>query len=366
MNRPTDNRTLLRMLDIRTPIIQAPMAGVGTPALAAAMSNAGGLGSLGVGATNADGARKMIRDTRALTDRPFNVNLFCHRPARADAAVERAWLDWLAPAFREQGATPPASLSEIYTSFVEDDAMLVMLIEEKPAVVSFHFGLPSDKAIGMLKRAGITLFATATHPDEARQIAAAGIDAIVAQGIEAGGHRGVFESTERDDRLGTFALTRLLVREFSLPVIAAGGIMDGDGIAAALALGAQAAQLGTAFVACPETSIDDGYRRAILGDASRHTTFTSAISGRIARGIANRLTALGDDPHAPATPAYPIAYDAGKALHAAAKANGEFGYGAQWAGQAASLVRALPAAELFATFEHEMRAAITRLQHAID
>ncbi|MGU7812866.1 NAD(P)H-dependent flavin oxidoreductase [Burkholderia sp. AW49-1] len=366
MNRPTDNRTLLRTLGIRTPIIQAPMAGVSTPALAAAVSNAGGLGSLGVGATNADGARKMIRDTRALTDRPFNINLFCHQPARADAAVERAWLDWLAPAFREQGAMPPASLSEIYTSFVADDAMLAMLIEEKPAVVSFHFGLPSDEAIAVLKRAGITLFASATNPDEARQIAAAGIDAIVAQGIEAGGHRGVFDPTAADDRLGTFALTRLLVRECALPVIAAGGIMDGDGIAAALALGAQAAQLGTAFVACPETSIDDGYRRAILGGAARRTTFTTAISGRIARGIANRLTALGDDPHAPATPAYPIAYDAGKALHAAAKANGEFGYGAQWAGQAAMLARSLPAAELVATLERETRAAIARLQHALD
>ncbi|RQR87505.1 MULTISPECIES: nitronate monooxygenase family protein [unclassified Burkholderia] len=366
MNRPTDNRTLLRTLGVRTPIIQAPMAGVSTPALAAAVSNAGGLGSLGVGATNADGARKMIRDTRALTDRPFNINLFCHQPARADAAVERAWLEWLAPVFREYGATPPPGLSEIYTSFVADDAMLAMLLEEKPAVVSFHFGLPSDEAIAMLKRAGITLFASATHPDEARQIAAAGIDAIVAQGIEAGGHRGVFDSTAHDDRLGTFALTRLLVRECALPVIAAGGIMDGDGIAAALALGAQAAQLGTAFVACPETSIDDGYRRAILGDAAHRTTFTTAISGRVARGIANRLTALGDDPHAPATPAYPIAYDAGKALHAAAKAKGEFGYGAQWAGQAAPLVRSLPTAELFATLERETRAAIARLQHALD
>ncbi|KUZ07829.1 2-nitropropane dioxygenase [Burkholderia diffusa] len=361
-----DHRTLLRTLGIRTPIIQAPMAGVSTPALAAAVSNAGGLGSLGVGATNADGARKMIRDTRALTDRPFNVNLFCHQPARADAAVERAWLDWLAPAFREQGVTPPASLSEIYTSFVADDAMLTMLVEEKPAVVSFHFGLPSDEAIAVLKRAGVTLFASATNPDEGRQIAAAGIDAIVAQGIEAGGHRGVFDSTAHDDRLGTFALTRLLVRECALPVIAAGGIMDGDGIAAALALGAQAAQLGTAFVACPETSIDDGYRRALLGDAARRTTFTTAISGRIARGIANRLTALGDDPHAPATPAYPIAYDAGKSLHAAAKANGEFGYGAQWAGQAAPLARSMPAAELFATLERETRAAIAHLQRALD
>lgn len=366
MTDSTDRRTLLRQLRIRFPIVQAPMAGVSTPALAAAVSNAGGLGSLGVGATNADGARKMIRDTRALTDRPFNINVFCHRPARADAAVERAWLDWLAPAFREYGANPPESLSEIYTSFVVDDALQAVLIDEKPAVVSFHFGLPSADVIAALKRAGVTLFATATNLDEARQIAAAGIDAIVAQGIEAGGHRGVFDTTAHDDRLGTFALTRLIVRECALPVIAAGGIMDGDGIAAALALGAQAAQLGTAFVACAETSIDDGYRRAILGDAARRTTFTTAISGRLARGIANRLTALGDDARAPAIPSYPIAYDAGKALHAAAKAKGEFGYGAQWAGQGAPLARSMPAADLFATLERETRAGIARLQHVLD
>ncbi|PCE24750.1 NAD(P)H-dependent flavin oxidoreductase [Burkholderia ubonensis] len=362
MNTSPEHSPLLHRLGIRAPIIQAPMAGTSTPALAAAVSNAGGLGSLGLGATNTDGARKMIRDTRALTERPFNVNVFCHRPATADAAVERAWLDWLAPVFAQYDATPPAALSEIYTSFVADRAMQQMLVDERPAVVSFHFGLPPADVIDALKRAGIALFATATNLDEARQIAAAGIDAVVAQGIEAGGHRGVFDSTAADDRLGAFALTRLLVSERALPVIATGGIMDGAGIAAALALGAQAAQLGTAFVACPETSIDDGYRRAILGEAARRTTLTTAISGRAARSMANRLTELGAAPDAPRTPAYPIAYDAGKALHAAAKAKGEFGYGAQWAGQAAPLARALPAAELFAQLERELRDAIERLQ----
>ena len=359
-----NDRAWLQRLGIRMPIIQAPMAGVSTPALAAAVSNAGGLGSLGVGATNADGARKMIRETRSLTGKPFNVNVFCHQPAVANAAVERAWNDWLAPVFSRYGATPPAALSEIYTSFVVDRAMQQMLIEEKPAVVSFHFGLPSADVIAALKRAGITLLASATSVDEAARVADAGVDAIVAQGIEAGGHRGVFDPEVTDDRLGTFALTRLIVNEGRLPVIAAGGIMDGAGIAAALALGAQAAQLGTAFVACAETSIDDGYRRAILSDAARHTTLTTAISGRPARALANRFTALGDDPQAPRVPAYPIAYDAGKALHAAAKAKGEFGYGAQWAGQAAALVRALPAAELVARLEQETRQSIERL-HAL-
>lgn len=362
MSTQTDDRALLRSLGIQKPIIQAPMAGVTTPALAAAVSNAGALGSLGVAAMNAENARKAIHQTRELTANPFNINVFCHRPATADAAVERAWLEWLAPVFEQYGATPPQTLSEIYTSFVVDKSMQAMLLEEKPAVVSFHFGLPPDAVIAELKHAGMRLLASATNLDEAAAAVEAGVDAIVAQGIEAGGHRGVFDTTTRDDRLGTFALTRLLASEFDVPVIAAGGIMDGAGIAAALALGAQAAQLGTAFVACPETAIDEGYRSALLGDAARHTAFTAAISGRLARSIVNRFTTLGEDPKAPRTPSYPITYDAGKALNAAAKAKGEFGYGAQWAGQAAALARALPAAELVAQLERETRERIERLQ----
>ncbi|WP_322101562.1 nitronate monooxygenase [Paraburkholderia sp. J41] len=364
MSIQANGGALLRALGIHKPIIQAPMAGVSTPALAAAVSNAGALGSLGLGAMNAQTARKTIRETRELTGKPFNVNLFCHRPATPDAAVERAWLDWLEPAFRQYGATPPQKLAEIYTSFVADDAMQAMLLEERPAVVSFHFGLPPDAVIGALKRAGVVLLACATNLDEAQAAVEAGVDALVAQGAEAGGHRGTFDATARDDRLGTFALTRLLVENFEVPVIAAGGVMDGAGIAAALALGAQAAQLGTAFVACPETAIDDGYRRALLGDAARSTAFTAAISGRVARSLANRFTALGERADAPRPPAYPIAYDAGKALNAAAKARGEFGYGAQWAGQAAALARALPAAELVAQLEREARASIAALQSA--
>lgn len=362
MSHASGNGTLLNILGIAKPIIQAPMAGVTTPELAAAVSNAGGLGSLGVGAMNAEGARKAIRATRALTNKPFNVNVFCHEPAHADAAVEKAWREWLEPAFAQFGATPPATLNEIYTSFLVDRDMQTMLAEERPAVVSFHFGLPAADTMAELRRAGIKLFAAATNLDEARQAEAAGVDAVVAQGIEAGGHRGIFDPNAADERLGTFALTRLLVRALSVPVIAAGGIMDGAGIVAALALGAQAAQLGTAFVAAAETSIDEGYRRALLSEAAQHTTFTKAISGRIARSMVNRFTALGDDPQAPNSPAYPIAYDAGKALHAAAKAKGEYGYGAQWAGQAAALARALPAAQLFAQLEHEMRDCLKQMR----
>ncbi|MGN6692039.1 MAG: NAD(P)H-dependent flavin oxidoreductase, partial [Sphingopyxis sp.] len=203
-------RHLTEMLGIDLPIVQAPMAGVSSPAMAAAASDAGALGSIGVGATDADGARAMMAAVRARTARPFNVNLFCHRPAVADAAVERAWIDRFRPLFADYDAEPPARLSEIYRSFVEDEAMLRMLIEERPAVVSFHFGLPPAEAIGALRDAGIVLLATATNLAEAEAIAGSGVDAIVAQGWEAGGHRGMFDPDAEDDRLGAIALTRLL------------------------------------------------------------------------------------------------------------------------------------------------------------
>src|SRR5437763_3583607 len=348
----------LRKLGIELPIIQAPMAGVSTPEMAAAVSNAGGLGSVGVGSVDAEATRRMIAAVRSRTDRPFNVNVFCHRPAAADAAREAAWLARLGPEFARYGAEPPVRLTEVYQSFLTDDAKLAVLVAERPAVVSFHFGLPARERIDALRAAGIVLLATATNLGEGTAIAAAGIDAVVAQGYEAGGHRGVFDPDGPDDRLGTLALTRLLVRKLDVPVIAAGGIMDGAGIAAALTLGAAAAQLGTAFIACPESSADAGYRAALLGPPAEHTVMTAAISGRPARCLANRFTALAAGVRREAIPDYPIAYDAGKALHAAAKAAGEFGYGAQWAGQGAPLARALPAAELVARLRSEMDRAL--------
>lgn len=340
--------TWFEQLGIPIPIVQAPMAGVATPELAAAVSNAGGLGSIGVGATDATGARAMVEATRARTDRPFNVNLFVHAAARPDAARERRWLAALRPLFEAQGAAPPDALRTIYTSFAEDAAMLAMLVAEAPPVVSFHFGIPTADRIAALRAAGCTLLATATSLSEARRIEAAGIDGIVAQGWEAGGHRGMFDPAEPDDRLGTFALTRLLSAQTGLPVIAAGGIMDGAGVRAALALGAVAAQLGTAFIACPESSADAAYRAALGGEGAHHTVMTSAISGRPARCLANRFTRWAVE-HPLDAPDYPIAYDAGKALNAAAKAAGEAGYGAQWAGQGAPLHRVMPAADLLAT-----------------
>ena len=346
-------------LGLSHPLVQAPMAGVSTPLLAAAVANAGALGSIAVGATDVDGARRMIEELRARTERAFNVNLFVHQTAQADAKRESAWLDWLAPAFAEFGAVPPAALRTIYTSFADDPAMLEMLLETRPPVISFHFGLPPADMLAALRRCDILLMATATCLEEARAIEAAGIDIIVAQGFEAGGHRGMFDPARPDDALGTMALTRLLVRQCRLPVISAGGIMDGAGIAAALDLGAVAAQLGTAFIACPESAADDGYRMALTGPGAWHTSMTRLISGRPARALANRFTSLGGH-IAPPPPDYPIAYDAGKALHLAAKARGEHGFGAHWAGQGAPLARPMPAAELVGTLQRELSAFAPR------
>jgi len=326
--------------------------------MAAAVANTGALGSIGIGAADAETARGMIRAVRAKTDRPFNVNVFCNQPAAPDAVREAAWLARLAPEFARFGAEPPSRLTEIYSTFLTDDAKLTVLLAERPAVVSFHFGLPDRDRIEALRAAGIVLLATATNLDEGRTLVAAGIDAVVAQGHEAGGHRGVFDPAARDEQLGTVALVRLLVRNLDVPVIAAGGIMDGAGVVAALALGAEAAQLGTAFVACPESSADAGYRAALLGPGAASTVMTTAISGRPARCLANRFTAIGAGADRAAVPDYPIAYDAGKSLHAAAKARGEFGYGAQWAGQGAPFARALPAAELVARLRAEMEQAL--------
>ncbi|WP_075095118.1 NAD(P)H-dependent flavin oxidoreductase [Planctomyces sp. SH-PL14] len=350
--------TFLQRLGIERPIIQAPMAGVSTPEMAAAVSNAGGLGSIGVGAVDAEGTRRMIAAVRSKTDRPFNVNVFCHRPAVANAAREAAWLARLGPEFARYGAKPPARLTEIYESFLNDDARLAVLLEERPAIVSLHFGLPPRERIDALRTAGIILLASATSLAEGRAVAAAGVDAVVAQGYEAGGHRGVFDPDAADDCLGTVALTRLLATRLDLPVIAAGGIMDGAGIAASLMLGAVAAQLGTAFVACPESSADAGYRAALLGPPAERTVMTRVISGRPARCLANRFTALEQEGVRDAVPEYPIAYDAGKALHAAAKATGEFGYGAQWAGQGAPLARVMPAGELVRQLGSETERAL--------
>lgn len=344
----------LAKLGLRYPIIQAPMAGTSTPQLAAAVSNAGGLGSLGIASVSVEQARQAILDTRALTDRPFNVNVFCHQPGQQDPAREAAWLAHLAPLFAEVGAELPTGLNEIYKSFLADDEAFEMLLEQRPAVVSFHFGLPKASQIRALHDAGVFLLATATSLQEAQQIEQAGIDAIVAQGIEAGGHRGMFDPDAPDERLSTAVLVRLLARRTSLPIIAAGGIMDGRGIKAMLELGAVAAQLGTAFVSCPESAANGSYRKNLLSERAGSTRLTAALSGRPARGMVNRFIRFAEAAGSPPPAPYPMAYDAAKQLNTAAGKQGNFEFAAQWAGQGAPLSRAMPAAQLLATLVEEM------------
>ncbi len=350
--------TLLDLFGIRLPIVQAPMAGVSSPAMAAAVSEAGALGSIGIGASDAMGARAMIAAVREKSAGPLNVNVFCHRPAVANATVEMAWIERLRPSFEAFGVQPPTTLKEIYRSFVKDDAMLALLLDSRPSVVSFHFGMPPAAAIQALKGAGIVLMGSATSLMEARILVEGGIDVIIAQGWEAGGHRGVFDPDALDDQMGTMALTRLFARKIGKPVIAAGGIMDGAGIAAALHLGASAAQLGTAFIATDESLAEPAYRAALLSDAAHHTVMTRAISGRPARCLVNRFTSMGTSVASSDIPDYPIAYDIGKALHAAGKAKAEFGFGAQWAGQGAPLARSMPVARLVAVLAEELEQAI--------
>ncbi|SFL40533.1 NAD(P)H-dependent flavin oxidoreductase [Shimia aestuarii] len=346
---------IIAQLGLRWPIFQAPMAGVSTPAMAAAVSNAGGLGALGLGAAGVDAARAMIRETRGLTARPFNANFFCHDPARRDAGSEAAWLQALAPEFARFGASPPDRLHEIYTSFVADPAMYDMVLDEKPGVVSLHFGLPDPAWIKGLKEAGNLVLASATSLDEAHAAERAGVDAVVAQGIEAGGHRGMFDPDAPDEALTTDALVTRLVAGIGLPVIAAGGLMTGADVARVMGLGAVAAQLGTAFLDCTESAADAGYRAALRALHSQPPVLTKAISGRPARCLQNRFTEWGAGRDG--VPDYPVTYDAGKALHGVAKAQGEHGYGAHWAGTGVARTRHGEAAAILADIATEWRAA---------
>lgn len=346
--------SLLTLLGIRYPIIQAPMAGTATVALAAAVSNAGGLGGIGLGASTVEEAQRQISELKQATDKPFNINVFCHTTLPGDPARDQAWLNQLAPYFAEFGGEPPPSLTRAHPSFDHDPKMLAMLLAERPAVVSFHFGLPKPETIAALKAAGIKLLCCATRVGEARAIIAAGLDGIIAQGVEAGGHRGVFKP-EEDLELGLFGLLQLLTRQCSLPIIAAGGIMNGQGIAQALNMGASAAQLGTAFILCPESNASQAYRNELGSAKAFHTGITRAISGRPARGLINRLH-QDLNPIQAQVAGYPETYSAGKALHLAASQQGCHDFAPFWAGQGAPLARAMPAAELMKQLISELNA----------
>lgn len=341
---------LTQQLDIDYPIIQAPMAGVSTPELAAAVSDAGALGSLGLGSSAVEQAEALINQTRRLTTRPFNVNVFCHAPAIRDLQREAQWLARLRAEFARFGSLPPETLEEIYLSFQQQPRMAELLLDLTPAVVSFHFGVPERAVVDRLREKGIVTLASATSVAEALLAVEQGVDMVVAQGYEAGGHRGIFDPQAPDGQMSTFTLVQTLKRRIDIPLIAAGGVMDGAGVNSVMNLGADGAQLGTAFLLCPESAADAGYREAIKGATDGHTVLTSAISGRPARCLVNSWRAINDR-HL--VPDYPVAYDAGKALASAAKAQGDHQYGAHWAGQGVSLIRELPAAELIRTLVNE-------------
>ena len=342
----------LASLGLRYPLIQAPIAGIATPALCAAVSNAGALGSIGIGATDSSGARAMIHEVRKRTNRPFNVNVFTHATPHRNPGMEKAWLALLTDHFAATGSESPKQLQVIYASFLDDQAKVEMLIQEKIPFISFHFGLPSKAVIKALKEAGSILICTVTNMEEARKAEEGGMDILLAQGHEAGGHRGVFDLSRTDEQLSTFDLTRRLLDATKLPVIAAGGIMDGRRIAEVIHLGAAGAQLGTAFLLCPETRLDGAYQEALK--SIRSTQMTSFVSGRPARSLTSHFTRLENANPTMTPPDFPLSYSIGKALHAAPRKNGDHGYGAFWAGQGVQACREMPAKELVETLMREM------------
>ena len=330
------------------------MAGVSCPELAAAVSGAGGLGSLGLGAMTVTQAREAIHATRALTARPFGVNVFCHRENVPEAETVARWLAWLRPEFARFGGAPPSTLRPLYRSFLGHDEMLDMLVEERPAFLSFHFGLPSTAAIERLHDAGILLAVSVTSPEEAVAATEAGMDALIVQGYEAGGHRGVFDPDAPDRRLGTHVLLAEVKRGSSLPVMAAGGIMTGMDVAAVLEAGAVAAQLGTAFVVCDESRASAAWKAALTEEKPRETAMVTILSGRPARGVRGRFAELEERPDCPTPPPYPYAYDAAKRLAALVAASGVTEYDAFWSGIHGRAARAVPAGQLVARLRQEM------------
>jgi nitronate monooxygenase len=326
------------------PIIQAPMAGAQAGALAAAVSEAGGLGSVPAAMLGTDALRAELAAVRARTRGPVNVNFFCHVPPTPSAAREAAWRAALAPYYAEYGIDP-ATIATGAGRMPFSAAAAEVVEALRPEVVSFHFGLPSAELLGRVRTTGATIVSSATTVDEARWLEARGVDAIVAQGIEAGGHRGHFLSDDLSVQLATFALLPQVVRAVRVPVIAAGGIVDRRTVTAALALGAAAVQVGTAYLLCPEATTSAVHRAALVADGGRHTALTNLFSGRAARGIVNRLMRdLG--PLSDAPPEFPLASAALAPLRAAAEAQGRGDFSPLWAGQNASGCTTIAAGDL--------------------
>lgn len=332
------------LLGTELPLIQAPMAGVQGSRLALAVAAAGGLGSLPAAMLGADALKAELQRLRDGTRQPFNVNFFCHAPPAPDAAREARWRERLRPHYEALGIDP-ATVTGGAARQPFDDALADAIEPFAPAVVSFHFGLPAPALLARVKRWGAKVFSSATTVAEARWLEAHGADAVIAQGLEAGGHRGHFLDDDLSLQCGTFALLPQVVDAVRIPVIAAGGIADARGVRAALALGATAVQVGTAFLCCPEADTRTPHRAALMGDEAAHTALTNVFSGRPARAVVNMaVRTLG--PIAPDAPAFPLAAGAIAPLRAAAEAAGSGDWSPLWAGQNASACREVAAGAL--------------------
>lgn len=343
---------LLHLLGIHHPIFLAPMAGVSTPELVAEVSNAGGLGALGLGTSSVESARQQILKTKELTEYPFQVNFFCHESTPLDETIATEWISLFKTQFEKYDAEVPNSLNCIYPSFKDNDDFLNLVLETQPKAISFHFGLPHAHQIRALQDAGIITMVTATNLAEAKAIEDAGIDIIIAQGIEAGGHRGIFNENF-DAAIFTADLVQLIKQQTQIPIVAAGGVMTGQQATQMFKLGAHAVQLGTAFVQCKTSNANEAYRKALF---TQHLTqITASISGRPARGLINHWHQKVDTPTRPQVPSYPYSYDLGKQLHAAASKNADHGYGAFWAGAHVSQIRELEATDLMNQLILEMK-----------
>ena len=344
------DRRWLDLVGTEHPLIQAPMAGAGGVELCAAAIAGGALGSLPCALLTPDQVRAQVSEVRARGAGSLNLNFFCHR--MPDPVDDRAWRALLQPYYAEYGAEPGHG-GALRVPF---DADMCAVVEElKPAVVSFHFGLPEAPLLERVKASGALVIGNATTVAEARWLAERGVDAIIAQGFEAGGHTGRFLGSDPAEAMGLFALLPQVADAVSVPVIAAGGIADRRGIAAALTLGASTVQLGTAYLHSPETPISDAHRAALRGGA---TLFTNLMTGGLARGLHGRLVDELGAVRAEAPP-YPLASAALAPIRAAAERQGEYGFGPMWAGQAAALGSSLPAAELTRRLAAEALAIIT-------
>jgi nitronate monooxygenase len=344
------NKRLIDLLKIEHPIVQAPMAGHVSPDLPVAVCEAGGLGSFPCTTLTPAQVREEVTKIRTRVSKPLNVNFFCHAVPERNETIEDAWRKRLAPYYAELGVDQPAAPTRTLAPFGAE--MCDVVVEFKPEVVSFHYGLPEASLVKRVKDAGCTILSSATTVEEARWLEDHGADAIIAQGAEAGGHRGMFLTTETASQIGTFALVRQVVDVVKIPVIAAGGVSDGRSIAAALALGASAVQMGTAYLLCPEARISALHRAALKSARDNITVITNVLTGRPARVFMNRIAReLG--PIAPNAPPFPLPGAALAPLRAKAEAQGSTDYSPLYAGQAAALCRELPAKELTVQFATE-------------